>query len=299
MFCLMMFCSLGEGTLTHSFMPPQAFDAVAAECARQNIYVHLDNHISKGMWCCSTTDGNAWFGDTYFSVANWTRGLGYMASHGKANWPNLMSMSLRNELREPSDNSALDSSSYNWESWYTHVQLGAKAIHDANPDVLVFLSGLSFDTYLTPVVQGTALTPGNGTFSKKDFPGLEDKLVLELHNYQNSVSSCSSLESSLYSDGFEALTSAAKNVFPVVVTEFGFAMDSTTWEGVYASCLAKYLPEQKVGWMIWVLAGSYYIREGTQDYDESWGLLTHDWSGWRSPKYVNGSLVGMVKGTVS
>lgn len=59
----------------------QVFDAVAAECARQQIYVHLDNHISKGMWCCSTGDGNGWWGDTYFSTANWTRGLAYMANH--------------------------------------------------------------------------------------------------------------------------------------------------------------------------------------------------------------------------
>jgi hypothetical protein len=59
----------------------QVFDAVAAECAKQQIYVHLDNHISKGMWCCSTGDGNSWWGDTYFSVANWTRGLSYMADH--------------------------------------------------------------------------------------------------------------------------------------------------------------------------------------------------------------------------
>lgn len=59
----------------------QVFDAVAAECAKQQIFVHLDNHISKGTWCCSTDDGNSWWGDTYFSAANWTRGLAYMASH--------------------------------------------------------------------------------------------------------------------------------------------------------------------------------------------------------------------------
>lgn len=29
----------------------QVFDAVAAECAKQQIYVHLDNHVSKAMWC--------------------------------------------------------------------------------------------------------------------------------------------------------------------------------------------------------------------------------------------------------
>jgi hypothetical protein len=59
----------------------QVFDAVAAELAKQQIYLHLDNHVSKAMWCCSSTDGNSWWGDTYFSVANWTRGLAYMANH--------------------------------------------------------------------------------------------------------------------------------------------------------------------------------------------------------------------------
>lgn len=40
----------------------QVFDAIAAECANQQIWVHLDNHVSKAQWCCSETDGNAWFG---------------------------------------------------------------------------------------------------------------------------------------------------------------------------------------------------------------------------------------------
>jgi len=56
------------------------YDAIAAECFKQQIYVHLDNHISKGGWCCSTTDGNAWFGDIYFDVTKWKRGLQYMVT---------------------------------------------------------------------------------------------------------------------------------------------------------------------------------------------------------------------------
>lgn len=59
----------------------QVFDAVAEECATQGIYVHLDNHMSKAEWCCSFTDGNGWFGDTYFNVDNWKRSLTYMATH--------------------------------------------------------------------------------------------------------------------------------------------------------------------------------------------------------------------------
>lgn len=61
----------------------QVYDAIAAELAKQQIYIHLDNHMSKGKWCCSTNDGNAWFGDTEFDVAKWKRGLQYMAEHVK------------------------------------------------------------------------------------------------------------------------------------------------------------------------------------------------------------------------
>jgi hypothetical protein len=37
--------------------------------------------MSKGKWCCGGNDGNTWFGDTDFNVANWKRGLEYMADH--------------------------------------------------------------------------------------------------------------------------------------------------------------------------------------------------------------------------
>lgn len=57
------------------------FDAVAAECYRQQIFVHLDNHVSRAMWCCGEGDGNAWWGDKYFNTNNWVRGLTYMATH--------------------------------------------------------------------------------------------------------------------------------------------------------------------------------------------------------------------------
>jgi hypothetical protein len=57
----------------------QVFDAVIKECNTQGIYVHLDNHMSRAAWCCGTEDGNAWFGDRYFNVENWRRGLVFMA----------------------------------------------------------------------------------------------------------------------------------------------------------------------------------------------------------------------------
>ncbi|KAI1850386.1 hypothetical protein JX266_004244 [Neoarthrinium moseri] len=281
----------------------QVFDAIATECHKQEIYVHLDNHVSKAGWCCSPLDGNTWWGDTYFSTANWTRGLSYMADHGKQ-WPNLMSMSLRNELRQPLLNKELYSDSYNWEDWYKYTKQGADAIHSANSDVLIFLSGLDSDTTLQPVVENTALTPGSSTFQRADFNGYGDKLVLELHNYANilggsEATNCTALQGDLSDDGFKALATDAPNQFPVVMTEYGFEQDSTTPQDAFASCIEEYLADQQAGWMIWALSGSYYIREGTQDGDEPWGLLTHDWSDWRSPEYVEGKLTPLVKSTLA
>ncbi|KAI0121035.1 glycoside hydrolase superfamily [Xylariales sp. AK1849] len=281
----------------------QVFDAVAEECANQGIYVHLDNHVSKAGWCCTPLDGNTWWGDTYFSVANWTRGLSYMADHCKK-WPNLMSMSLRNELRQPLLNKELYSDSYNWQDWYKYVKQGADAIHSANADVLIFLSGLDSDTTLAPVVQGTALTPGSSTFNIDDFQGYGDKLVLELHNYANIIGgseteNCTALQEELFDDGFQTLVGDAPNEFPMVMTEFGFMQDATTWQDTFATCLEKYLAGQKVGWMIWPLSGSYYIREGNQDADEPWGLLTHDWSDWRSPEHITGGLKTLVNASLT
>ncbi|CAK7245178.1 MAG: hypothetical protein STHCBS139747_006748 [Sporothrix thermara] len=292
----------------------QVFDAVAAACERHHIYVHLDNHVSRAKWCCSTSDGNAWWGDTDFDVDKWVRGLAYMARHAAARWPALVSMSLRNEPRPifsrvaaPVFSSAAVAAAqktYSWQGWYKYVRQGADAIHAANPDVLIYLSGLSFDTDLSAVVQGTALAPGTQRFRLDDFAGYgASKLVLELHSYQTAATtSCSSLERGLVRNGFSAMTGDGDGEsaprMPVVMTEFGFVMDNATYKGVYASCLAQFLPRIHAGWTIWVLAGSYYIREGKQDYDETWGLLNHDWSAWRSPAYVADQLQPMIKASL-
>lgn len=83
------------GVVTDSRME-QVFDAIAAECYKQQIYLHLDNHISKGMWCCGTGDGNSWWGDTYFDAKNWSRGLAYMAAHASSPLPSPFTQSLTN-----------------------------------------------------------------------------------------------------------------------------------------------------------------------------------------------------------
>ncbi|KAI0018186.1 glycoside hydrolase family 5 protein [Xylariomycetidae sp. FL0641] len=279
----------------------EVFERIMEVCWDQMINVHLDNHISKAGWCCNPTDGNSWWGDEHFSVSNWTRGLKFMAEKA-TDWPTVASMSLRNELRIPLTNLTLASNSYNWEDWYSHVKQGADAIHSANPDLLIFVSGMSSDQDLSQVVQGTALVPGTGTFNKDDFSGHANKLVLELHSYDNILgtpsSNCSETQETLFQNGFEALTNDATNQFPVVLSEFGFAQNETLVDYPYANCLLDFVSQQHAGWMIWELSGSHYIREGTQDDDEKWGLLAHDWSDWRAPDFINDKLAPAVNATL-
>ncbi|RAL03296.1 cellulase family protein [Aspergillus ibericus CBS 121593] len=276
----------------------EVYDAVATECYNQGIYVHLDNHVSKASWCCSTTDGNAWFGDTYFNVSNWHRGWRYMAEHVKS-LPAVKSIGMRNELRSPDDDTTLADTSYNWDNWYTNMVENANQVHEVNSDLLLFFSGLDYDTTLSPIP--TASNLGNSTYFKKSDFSFADKIVLELHNYDSSATSCSSLSSSLLTDGFDALEtddSSIVNVLPVVMTEFGYEQDDTTYTEVYASCLREWLPSEHAGWMIWVLSGSYYIRQGIQDYDETWGLLDHTWSDWRSTEAIENGIIPMVEASL-
>ena len=179
---------------------------------------------------------------------------------------------MRNELRSPDDNATLKANSYNWADWYMNTVDAATQIHNANSAVLILFSGLDFDTTLAPVTTGANL--GNGQTFNADGLAFSNKIVFELHNYQNSATSCSSMTSGLYNGGFNALdtsNTAVKNHVPVLLTEFGFEQTTAEYQKVYATCLKSYLPQQKAGWAVWVIAGSYYIRSGTQDYEETWG----------------------------
>ncbi|KAF7198455.1 Glycosyl hydrolase 5 family protein [Pseudocercospora fuligena] len=266
----------------------EVFDAIAAECAKQEIYVHLDNHMSKGEWCCSTSDGNSWFGDTFFNTTRWIRGLTYMSTHAFS-WPAFVSTALRNELRQPDSPSPVREN-YGWKDWYPNMVAAADSINEANSDPLIFFSGLGFDTDLANVTAGLDLGDGQ-IFNISNFT-YADKIVLELHNYNTGYSgSCESF--SMYEQGYNAMDtsegSTARNIAPVVLTEFGYEQNSTNFKKPYPDCIKEYLtslPGGPGGWMQWVLAGSYYIREGIQDHDETWGLFNHNWTDWRSEEAV-------------
>ncbi|KAH8841668.1 hypothetical protein MCOR27_005064 [Pyricularia oryzae] len=285
--------------------------------AERGIYAIPDVHVHKAQWCCSHIDGNAWFGDVHFDVENWKRGLSYVAGWAKAH-PNVLGLSLRNELRESWNRTDLY---YNWQTLVGNMTAGADAIHAANPDLLITWSGMQYDQDLS------ALTAGRNLLSAPcyrctairdagrrqpqvfdlDAHPWSDKLVWELHMYHMSedqdTGDCDVIEANLYRNGFNALgidapaacanetigldCEKAVRLTPVIFSEFGYEQNVTTLPNdVLQKCLRGFNTKHKVSWMTWSIAGSYRSRQGRQGFEDTWGLTNYDFSGWRDEELV-------------
>lgn len=219
----------------------EVWDHLAEAALERGIYIHPDVHVGKAKWCCNSTDGNAWFDDYNFPVKNWHRGLQYVAEWAKKH-PNVVSMSLRNELRRPINMTDPNwTPGYNWLTFVGNYTAATDAIYSVNPDILVTWSGLQFDQDLSalyvfpasccihitnrncnrtagsnlniaPIFKGDVLRDGYRldpvVFDLTEHPWT-DKVVYELHLYSMSsdleTEDCPIIEAQLYENGFNAL----------------------------------------------------------------------------------------------
>ncbi|KAK9772240.1 hypothetical protein SCAR479_11095 [Seiridium cardinale] len=287
---------------------------IAKIALEKGIFIHPDVHVSKAQWCCSHYDGNSWFDDYNFNVTNWKRGLSYVADWAKDH-PNVVSMSLRNELRASWNVTDLY---YNWQTMVSNMSAAAAAIHDTNPDILITWSGMQFDEDLSalttkkniltaPCYQCDAIRDAlrrNPVYFDLDSYPFADKIVWELHLYAMSndldTGDCAIVEAGLYRNGFNALgidppaacnitndCPPAQRLTPVIFSEFGHAQDSTLYNDTLQNCMQDYTKKHSVSWMMWALAGSYRIRSGVQGLEDTWGMTNFDFSGWRDPDTVD------------
>lgn len=217
-------------------------------------------------------------------------------------------MGLRNELRLATTG-ASGLQSYTWSTWKTYMTQAASAIHSANPDVLIFFSGLDSDFNIEPAVGGSTLLDPAFSFNVASYEW-SNKFVFEMHEYDENISSsCTIYKTILNSFGADATTKTGSgaNRAPLVISEWGHDESdaSGAYQSGYSTCLGQFMVERQFGWMIWVLAGSYYTRSGTQDSDETFGeflrleglmftgtdfdegLLDHTWSDYRGVNSSN------------
>lgn len=184
-------------------------------------------------------------------------------------------MSLRNELRGRRENVP---------DWFKYTQQGATTIHAANLNVLVFISGLNYDTYLSFL---------NGM--SYGFP-LDNKLLFELHWYAYSqknsnrdwgtkalYQSCATYTQWFNTEGgfiFRNNTSP----YPLILSEFGLDQSGRdVAANNYLTCFCTVAAGNELDWAIWALQGSYYIRSGVPGTEEEYGVLDNTWSQPRNP----------------
>jgi hypothetical protein len=168
-----------------------------------------------------------------------------------------------------------------------------EAVYKVNPNLVIFLSGLGFDTDLGPLTSGNTFT-NDQIFRLSDFP--KNKTALELHNYSNSKD-CIAIQAAMIQNGWNALNTNNPVIIPVVMTEFGFKQENDDYRSIYAQCMKEFFIAHQAGWMYWAIAGSYYLRQEKEDFDETWGLFNHNWTNWRNPTVVKDYFEPLIKST--
>lgn len=288
---------------------------IAQLALARGIFIHPDIQMSSAKWCCSHVDGNAWFGDVNFNIGNWHRGMAYVATWAKKH-PNVVSMSLHNELRESWNRTDLV---YNWITLVGNMTSGADTIHAANPDLLITWSGMQYDQDLSaltthknllssPCYKCTAIIDAHRQppkFFDLNSYSWANKIVWELHLYAQSedvdTGTCPIIEAGFYRNGFNALgiqppaagckltgdCPSAQRLTPVILSEFGSVQSTALYSNTLQNCIMAFTKANKISWAMWAYAGSYRIRSGAQFVSDTSGLTNPDWSGWNYPQGID------------
>ncbi|CAI8591890.1 unnamed protein product [Vicia faba] len=239
----------------------EAFDFVIDEFGKQDMMVLVDNHVSDPKWCCDDKDGNGFFDDKYFDPKEWLEGLSNVANRVKGK-PQVVAIGLRNELRGPKQNQ---------NNWYKYMSQGVTTVHNANPNVLVFVSGLNYDTDLSFLKTNPLST------------NIGNKLVYEVHSYAWSSGprsdwidkplnqKCAKVMNGL-NDRAGFLISGS-NPSALVMSEFGMNMEHLDdMNQRFMSCIMVYLVGNDLDWALWAAQGAYYIRQNDTRVSETFGL---------------------------
>lgn len=190
-------------------------------------------------------------------------------------------MSLRNELHGPRQN---------LKDWYKYMSQAALSIHKANPNVLVVISGLIYDTEL----QFLRNKPLNIDIGKKmvyethlySFSGIGTLKLRDIWTKQPLNRICANTVRGL--DQRAGFLTIGENAVPLIISEFGFDQTGSSVEdNRFLTCLQTYLVGRDLDWGLWAFHGSYYVREDKVQLDESFGVLDATWHNLRYPNFTD------------
>jgi len=270
----------------------EVLDAVIEALAKQGLVVVLDNHRSRGDWCCDIPHGDGlWYTEEYPEsdfIAHWLE----MVERYRGE-PAVVGVDLRNELRgqliagapescagncvEPTEEVPAPECACEWASWgdttgynrdWTVVaeQVG-NAILAINPDLLVMVEGPHWASWLGAGYRHLRL----------DVP---QKLVYSAHNYKMSqtFTDCATLKTELEGRFGFVVNEGFGYTTPLWIGEFGIEHSGT--DNPWWQCFTEYLAEKDLDWAYWPLNGTQGPGYGRTDgAEEGYGVLNVGWDG--------------------
>ncbi|HEY3594565.1 MAG TPA: glycoside hydrolase family 5 protein [Polyangiaceae bacterium] len=285
----------------------EVLDAVIEALAQQGLVVILDNHRSRGDWCCDTAHGDGLWHTAQYPESSWIADWQGMVDRYKSQ-PAVIGADLRNEIRGevPDDASGcVDCDSPadagcaclqpSWgdgnplTDWAAAAERGGNAVLERNPSLLVIVEGNFWATWFGATYRQVHLS-------------VPDRLVYSPHNYSStnggvaSFASYDAFKSALDSAWGYIVTEGQPYTAPVWLGEFG--TNHTSPSPVWWPWIEQYVTEKDLDWCFWALNGTQGSGYGrTFGAVETFGVLNAQWTDTASPSFL-GALQALAPATM-
>ncbi len=268
----------------------EVLDAVVDALARQGLVSILDNHRSRGDWCCDTAHGDGLWYTAEYPEEVWLEHWRQMTERYLTR-PSVIGMDLRNEPRGQlapdvpatcvdCDNPGAEcvcewsrwgSNAGTDRDWASAAERAGNAILALNPQLLILVEGPDWASWLGASYRPIVL-------------GVPDRLVYSVHKYSFDYAAepiagdCAAWTASMDNSAGYVLTPGMPHTAPLWLGEFGIAQNNTAHP--WWSCILAYLADKDLDWSYWALNGTqgpgYNRVDGAP---EGYGVLDPTWSG--------------------
>ena len=260
------------------------FDAVVKALSDQGLMIVLDNHRSRGDWCCDEIHGDGLWYTTGYPESSWLKDWQVMAGRYKAN-PWVIAAELRNEIRPDASLGVTPSWGTNdgATDWRLAAMRGAEAVLAVNPALLIIIGTPLYQADLTPV---------------RDHPvtlSLAAHLVYAAHDYAWDRSADELADPLAFQVGSWQRWDFVREpghpwTAPVFISEWGGCVQGPcpADRAVYTQAVLTYQRSAQIDFAWWPLNGTQMTGYGrVKGAVEGYGLTTQDWSGWAAPAVVS------------
>lgn len=272
----------------------EILDAVIDELGRAGLLVILDNHRSRGDWCCDQAHGDGLWYTAAYPESAWLADWTFMAARYR-NRSNVVGAELRNEIRpDPSlglsptwggDDPATD--------WRAAAIKGAEAVLSINPNLLIIVGNINYNSALTEIPDNpiTLSVSHRLVYAAHDYVWFHSDAATDLADDSAFAANANSRWGMVLEPGHPWSA-------PVYISEWGGCTQVNT-DGsscsadrlAYPYSFIRYAAVADLDWAWWPINGtqsSGYSR--TRGATETYGLLTPAWD-----SYANADLLAALQ----